>query len=415
MRILFVYGNMYSWGGIQTLLVRLAPTLRAHGHDVSLLARPRGGQSDVTSAVIDQIASSADVQIADDNWLTARRALRRVELVPADVIVACDLRALLLAAVLQEQRMPATTIVAAAFAPREYCWRRSPLLRPWSRHLSRRIVRQLPVENLMFATDGMARQTGDCAGRDLRTSPVLPLAIDTHRLRPPAVREVDRRKIVSVARLVPYYTHHRLMVHVIRQLRDAGHDFAYHAYGDGDDRASLEAEARKLGVGDSVVFHGSVPYERFAEVVMDAFAYIGMGTALIEAAACGVPALVAIDMSSRPNTYGFVQDTEGNDLGGYVQGHPEQPIAERLLWLASLDEEGYRRAGAASRRRAEEFDTSVLVPRLVDILTAAKPVSLRLSWWDRQMAWIERIGSAALWKLGVDTSTTRRHLVAHEC
>jgi len=28
MTILFVYDNMYDWGGIQTLLVRLVPRLR---------------------------------------------------------------------------------------------------------------------------------------------------------------------------------------------------------------------------------------------------------------------------------------------------------------------------------------------------------------------------------------------------
>jgi glycosyltransferase involved in cell wall biosynthesis len=332
----------------------------------------------------------------------------------ADVIVACDLAALLLSSSLQERLMPTAKIVAAAFSPREYCWRRSLFFHPWSRHVSRRVIRELPVENLVFATDGMVRQTSECAGRDFSESPVFPLAIDVQNLHAPSRRPVDRRKIVSVTRLVKYYPHHLHMVRVIRQLRDAGYDFEYHSYGDGAERQRLEAEAHALGVTDAVFFHRAIPYEQFQSVVLDAFAYIGAGTAMIEAAACGVPTLVAPDLASRPMTYGFVQDTVGNDLGGYVPGHAEQPIAERILWLASLDDERYGEVGEASRRRAEEFDISALAPKFVAILEKAKSVSLRLSRIDVDVGRVEGFAfSTVLPKLGVRDSWQRRHAVFH--
>jgi glycosyltransferase involved in cell wall biosynthesis len=415
MKILFVYDNMYDWGGIQTLLVRFAPKLRSMGHEVSLLSRPRGEAHDVTSAPIDQVARDATVHLADDDWLKAPRSLRGLALSPVDVIVPCDLRALLFTAILHRHVMPSAKVVVGIFATREYCWTASPFRRPWMRHLSRRIIRQLPADNLIFATDGMARHTGECASRDFSGSPVLPLAIDTDRLRPMVDRRVDRRKIVSVARLAPYYAHHRQMISVISDLRERGHGFMYHAYGDGEERAALEAEARRRGVDDGVFFHGSVPYDRFAEVVGDAFAYIGCGTALIEAAACGVPALVGIESLPRPVTYGFVQDTTGNEIGGYVPGDLEYPIAGRVLWLAGLDQGEYRRVGERSRARAEEFDVSVLLPRWVDILRRAQPTSFDISGTDRRLARIDALAAAALWKLGVDTSTTRRHVRVQPC
>jgi glycosyltransferase involved in cell wall biosynthesis len=415
MKILFVYDNMYCWGGIQTLLVRLTSRLKADGHDVSLLTRPQRTRWDVTSAVLEQVSSSATVYVADDNWLrTPRRSLERLGLA-ADVIVACDLRALMLSSMIEQYFLPSTPVVVAAFAPREYCWRRAVLHRPWLRHLSVGIVRRLPLENLMFATDGMVRQTGYCAGRDLTGAPVLPLTIDTQSLRQPPDRRVDRRKIVSVTRLAPYYTHHREMVRVIRDLRNAGDEFVYHIYGEGTQREALEAEARRLGVSDAVILHGAIPYERFRDAVGDAFAYIGLGTALIEAAACGVPALVAIDSVARPVCYGFIQDTTGNDIGGYVPGHREYAIDERIRWLADLPEDRYREVGEGSRQRAEQFDMSVLVPRLVEILRGAGSAPLRISWLDRQVARAEELTHRALWKLGFDTSTTARHLGAHEC
>src|SRR5205807_3757674 len=122
-----------------------------------------------------------------------------------------------------------------------------------------------PLENLIVATDGMVRQSGDCAGRDLTGAPVLPLAIDTASLRQPPDRSVNRRKIASVARLVPYYTHHRQMLHAIRELRDAGGKFEYHVYGEGEERLALESDARRLGIEDAVFLHGTIPYERFTE------------------------------------------------------------------------------------------------------------------------------------------------------
>src|SRR2546423_5173759 len=119
--------------------------------------------------------------------------------------------------------------------------------------------------------------------RDLSTSPVVPIPIDTDRFRPSVDRPVDRRKIVSVARLAPYYTYIRQMIGVIRDLRAQGHAFTYHSYGDGEERAALEAEARELGVDDAVFLHGAIPYDRFTEAVGEAFAVIGIGTGVLEA------------------------------------------------------------------------------------------------------------------------------------
>jgi glycosyltransferase involved in cell wall biosynthesis len=408
MKILFVYDNMYGWGGIQTLLARFAPKLQELGHEVSLLARPYGAPHDATPAPLEELSRSAAIHLAGADWLNAPRSLRHLTLPPADVIVPCDLPALLLTSMVQRHLMPDARVVVGVFAAREYSWQVPPLRRRWVQHLSHRLMRELPLENLMFAAATFASQAGEQVGRDLSGSPVLPLAIDTDRLRPSQDRRVDRRKLVSVARLAPYYPHHGQMIQVIADLRAEGHDFEYHAYGEGEERPALEAAARSLGVADAVFFHGAVPYERFAEVVGDAFAYIGLGTAMIEAAACGVPALVGIDSYPAPVSHGFLH--EGGHIGEYLPGQPRYPIGERVLWLAGLGAGEYREVGVQSRARAEEFSLSRLLPRFVEILEGAAPFSLDISATDRLLARADRLLAAALWKLGVDTSPTSRHL-----
>jgi glycosyltransferase involved in cell wall biosynthesis len=263
------------------------------------------------------------------------------------------------------------------------------------------MLEDLPAENFMFFSPSMREHpAAEFLSRDLSASPCVPIPIDTARLRPPAGRPVDGHKIVSVARLAPYYTYIRQMIRVIRELRDGGHDFTYHSYGDGELRADLEAEARDAGVDDAVFFHGAIPYDRFAEAVGDAFAYIGIGTGLLEAAACGVPALVAIDSHPGAATHGFIHETTGNTIGGHVEGHPEYPIAERLLWLASRTESEYAAVEQGSLARAAEFGLERLLPAFVDHLANARPYSPSISRAQLAIARFDWMAEAVMLKLG---------------
>ena len=76
--------------------------------------------------------------------------------------------------------------------------------------------------------------------------------------------------------------------------------------GDGTDRARLEAKARDLGVADRVIFTGwideaeKVDHYRLADCFLLAGWGEGFGIVLIEAMACGVPAIASnLDASSE--------------------------------------------------------------------------------------------------------------------
>jgi phosphatidylinositol alpha-1,6-mannosyltransferase len=83
-------------------------------------------------------------------------------------------------------------------------------------------------------------------------------------------------------------------------------DIAYMICGDGTDRARLEAKARDLGVADRVIFTGwideaeKVDHYRLADCFLLAGWGEGFGIVLIEAMACGVPAIASnLDASSE--------------------------------------------------------------------------------------------------------------------
>ncbi len=95
-------------------------------------------------------------------------------------------------------------------------------------------------------------------------------------------------------------------------------DLAYLIAGDGSDRPRLEAKARSLGLADRVVFTGYLPEAekvatyRLADCFLLAGWGEGFGIVLIEAMACGVPAIASpLDASAEAvgdGRFGLVVD-----------------------------------------------------------------------------------------------------------
>jgi glycosyltransferase involved in cell wall biosynthesis len=87
------------------------------------------------------------------------------------------------------------------------------------------------------------------------------------------------------------------LIDAVPALRARDPAIAYLIAGDGDDRARLEAKARDLGVAEHVVFAGMVDeaekadHYRLADVYAMPSSGEGFGFVLLEAMACGIPAI----------------------------------------------------------------------------------------------------------------------------
>lgn len=409
MKIVFVYPPVYTLGGIETWLTRVLPGLQRMGHQVALLTRPPVEPWDETSEIVDRLSDDGvRIHLAGRHWFRHRAI--EPPLPAADVLFAGNLNALLLAALVQQELMPEASVVAGVFHPREYCSKAPLIERRWSQHLTERLIRDMPVENFVCCSEGMARQTGACLGRDLSGAPVFPIPIDIERFRPEPKRAVERGKIVSIARLHPLYQHHDQMIDIIREFRERGQMFTYHAYGYGPTRTELEAKVRRAGVEDAVFFHGAVPYARIPDVLEDAWAFVGTGTALLEAAASGIPSLVVVPDHPKPVAHGWIQDVPTNEFGGNIPGHPVYPIADCLVSLAERTDQEYRQLGEGARRRAEEFGLPQLLPRFPELLAGAVPFALPISPADRALAGLDWLLEAVLLHLGAPDGWTQRYV-----
>lgn len=123
--------------------------------------------------------------------------------------------------------------------------------------------------------------------------------------------------------------------------------------GDGDDRATLEAEAQRLGIADAVAWHGALAQEEVARVVAGARALVlpsltdseSFGMSLVEAMACGT-AVVGSRVGGIPSVV-----REGVD-GLLVEPGDVEGLAEALTTLVD-DPALAERLGAAGREAAE--------------------------------------------------------------
>lgn len=144
--------------------------------------------------------------------------------------------------------------------------------------------------------------------------------------------------------------------------------------------ATVRAQARALGLGDTVRFAGVVgPIERLvasADGVLLPSRYEGLPNAVLEALACGVPAVV----SPPANEDALV--TDGRD-GIVTRGTSPDDIAEAITRFAALTPTERRAMGAAGRAGvASRFSLSQMVSRTVDLYerVMAAPSTTRPIW-----------------------------------
>jgi glycosyltransferase involved in cell wall biosynthesis len=200
---------------------------------------------------------------------------------------------------------------------------------------------------------------------------VIPLGLDLGRFaggasrRPGALRQAlglrpEATVIGSVGRLVPI-KNHWLFLQAAGALRAAGRDAVFVIVGDGELRAPLEAEARRLRLDGSVYFTGwrrDLP-EIYADLDLLVNTSLNEGTpvAVIEAMAAGVPVVAT--------RVGGVPDVIADGLTGTLVASGDVEALVRAL-NACLDcpEQSRRMAEAACHLALERYSREQLVERI---------------------------------------------------
>ncbi len=199
---------------------------------------------------------------------------------------------------------------------------------------------------------------------------VIPNGVNLERFQPGDLADKKPGTILTVARLheVKGLCH---LIDAYAVLRDREIPFQGVLVGEGPERPALEAQIRRLRLGDRVTLSGDLPRDavlahlRAAEIFALSSLSEGLPVSVIEAMASGLP-VVAPDITGLPEL------VEEGRTGLLVP--PENPEAlagalERLLTNADL----HREMAHAGRKRAEDrFSLARMVKDRLELFTAER-------------------------------------------
>ncbi|MGL5759485.1 glycosyltransferase [Plesiomonas sp.] len=167
-------------------------------------------------------------------------------------------------------------------------------------------------------------------------------------------------RIVSVGNLVNFKTYNSHIIKLLPSLLQINPNLCYEIYGDGPYKQQLMRLAKDVGVQDKVIFNGAIEYSKFATAVNKSALFVGSGTALIEAAALGIPALIGIESTKEPITYGFLNEIIGYSYNEYSSERCVYNMYDRILSLIT-DTTHWNNTSIACRHKAIEFSINTTV------------------------------------------------------
>lgn len=386
--ILFVYGAL-QMGGIETFLVRVSRRLSASGVRVTVLLASRKGAPEL----IEELTRWASIVYLEDLHLFKVTALRRLSLYQFFAPFSRRLTEALLKDIDHIHFMESLSMLTACRLAKlsggrkvtggvyyQYEFATWAMRKSYFVNAVAYTFQYLvPAQNIVFFNEVCRNTYKRELGQDYSESSLLPIGVDLSRLarRDPALARKGR--VVSIGRINSFKTYNFQFPRVINDLAAKGLQIEYHIYGDGDQRLALEAYIRELGCVSQIYLHGSIDYARLSEVLEDAWLFVGSGTAIIEAAGCGVPALIGIESEPRPQTYGFLHSMPGLDYQEADIGYEKRSFNEFCEQLYALSADEYAQICKLTARKAEDFSIERLIDGFYELDKRAKIVNATVS------------------------------------
>jgi glycosyltransferase involved in cell wall biosynthesis len=219
-------------------------------------------------------------------------------------------------------------------------------------------------------TTALQRQVVDQVGLPAERVPVLWMGVDTDVFREDGRRfyRTGHLHLLTVARLNAMKGHRHALA-AMRHALDRGCNLRYTIAGEGPYRPEIEADIKRLGLGERVEMTGTVSEAAVLDLLQQADAFVlssvGLGEAapvsVMEAMACGLPVIASI-IGGTPDMI-----THGVD-GLLIAQADEKALAEAFVRLASQPDERRRLGKAARERAVRSFDSQQTARRLLEAI-----------------------------------------------
>ena len=335
-KILLVFTQMQSLGGVQTLIVRIANWLVENGHSVKLLIF-NGGKA------LNLLDKRVEIMILGDEYdyyffpsnmkiLSKNNFFSNI-----DFIYSFGAKVLFLSSLLIKYLEQKPKIACGIYYPMIFI---SPNIFSFNRVFGLLFNKYLSHNNKFFMSKEILNLNQKFFNTDFSNSKVFPLPINNIANKK-FNRLPKKYKIVSVGRLVSFKTYNNYMIDVIGDLINNGYDVTYDIYGDGPFMNRLVEKVKNKSLQKYITFHGQVNYDQLKEIFSDAYVFIGMGTSVLEASFCSVPSVVALEKISEPFSQGYIYNMPEYNCGEYIQGMKKIKVYDLIVDLISKNDADY--------------------------------------------------------------------------
>ncbi|MFT3676139.1 MAG: glycosyltransferase family 4 protein [Chitinophagaceae bacterium] len=348
--------------GTITLIIRLGKELKKRGWTVYFLLHNRSFGTDLVQLMeeFSQVIYSDELdQLQQQNRLPEFDYIHAMA--GGDALIWIYGKA-------KKKYFSKAAIVFGIYHPRAYVTL-TYLGRTPDTRMMKHFLKSLPASNLTFMNNAVREAVSGYFGIDFSKSRIIPIPIsvpDQYRQR----ESVDHYKIVSIGRLVEFKDYINPVIGVIKKLREKGSLLEYHVYGGGPLLQQIQRNVADLEAGDYVHIHGELPYSQFTKVVEDAHLFIGMGTAILEASALGIPSLLAIE-SNGSKTYGWFFDQQGYEVGEVKAGETAHEYDRFIEGSLKENVNEYAANCIKSWQKARSFSIESIVDEYIHFLESA--------------------------------------------
>jgi len=372
MKFLFIFNSPGILGGIETLIVRTSRWLLDQGHQVSLLTYSSENWEHLLPAGV-RVITLGERYRELYYYLHAMRLLKELKLEKPDIIKSFDLPASWIACQLASLCGPKCKVIAGIYNPAVFKWYYGAgAIKAWE-------ARRLYLANYLNNIPQNARifcgvdQITELEEVHQQKGQLWPLPLDTSQFEP-ACRKAKRGEIVSIGRLSPMKEYNLYMIDVVQELRKRGNNVTWTVYGTGEYEAQMREKIEKLGMGNAIFLKGTLPYKAFWKALENAWVFVGMGTAILEASFFGVPNVCAVAYDSEGLTWGPVHRLPRGSLSPAITCLPRLRVVdeiERILRLSAADYEAEEKMVST---HVQVHDLRTSMNRCMEIVREAEPI-----------------------------------------
>lgn len=161
---------------------------------------------------------------------------------------------------------------------------------------------------------------------------IVPNGVDLNKFQNPNDKfqnNPNQKTIITVSRLVPK-NGVDILIRAMEKVKKETPEAICQIVGDGRQRKELEKLTRKLGLENEIQFSGSIPNHEIPKYLAQAAVFVrpsrseGLGTAFLEAMACGVPVL-ATPVGGIPD---FLKE---NETGLFCKTENPEDLAQKII------------------------------------------------------------------------------------